>query len=192
MFKVNDFKKDLKFSDDDSNNPAWDIIRNELFPGWKIETIPSGVNGIQKSGVDEILSLGSKTIWIDRKVRRKRHDDRIYNDVLIETVSNDNTQSPGWAVKESSKTDIILYYNQMTEKCLCFNLPALRKYYHSNPDIFKNKHIFSARNNGYKTLNVSMTIDELSKIPGIDLRIVDVKQPKESKTTNKMQLKEYF
>lgn len=165
---MNDFKKDLEYSHSCEDDPCWLEIYRKAFPTMT-DIISHRQDGWhQRAGVDRsVILANSKQILVDEKARRIKNT----GDIMLEYISNDRANTPGW-VEKSLKCDYIAYafmpsgiafllpVNQLQTAWLKNKIGWLRKY--------KTR---AAINDSYKTLNCPVPINELYQAIGQCLRI---------------------
>lgn len=111
----------------------------------------------QHLGIDRLIQLKSgKTLYIDEK---KREAD--YNDILLEYISVDKLQTPGW-IEADLLIDFLAYAFMPSQRCYLFPWEPLRRVWKH----FKNEWIskypkVKAQNKGYKTISTAVPIDIL-------------------------------
>lgn len=76
------------------------------------------------------VNLGGKWYKVEEKYRS--HD---YNDCLVETMQDTETQAPGWLYY--TKADYIMY--GVANKIYCIDLPGLKKFITKNKDNLNKK-----------------------------------------------------
>ena len=122
----------------------------------------------QRAGVDRsVILANSKQILVDEKARRIKNT----GDIMLEYVSNDRTNAPGW-VEKSLKCDYIAY--AFMPSGIAFLLPVnqLQTAWLKNKLIWLQKYrTRAAINNSCKTLNCPVPINELYSAIGQCLRI---------------------
>lgn len=123
---------------------------------------------LQKSGVDVIIS--TKEVRFDVKCRR--FDVYKWNDILLETVSVVETETPGWLYK----SDVVVYVWENISRTSFIDgyilyLDKIRPWFVEHESKFKQKTAFSERNgNKWSTLNRAVPIKQfpigsIQKIP---------------------------
>jgi hypothetical protein len=154
---VNDFRKDLAFSENASNESFWQDIYEVAFPSMVCAVACSGDTASQRLGIDRLVHLSSgRTLRIDEKVRRV-----VYEDILIEYLSNDVTGAPGWIEKEL-QIDYLAYAFLPTETVYLLPWDLLRRAWRRNKNNWLNKYkTIRAQNPGYVTLSVAVPIRTL-------------------------------
>jgi len=162
----NDFHKDLEFSHSAEDFPFWDEIYLNAFPGCKTKNNRDD-GQLQRHGIDRTVIMDSgKAIYVDEKIRRKD-----YGDILLEYVSNDKYNTPGWACKPLF-CDYIAYAIAPKNMCYLLPVPQLQKAWIENSkkwlSTFK---LISAPNKNYNTLSVGVPIKEVFMAIGQALRI---------------------
>lgn len=165
---MNDFKKDLEYSHLCEDAPCWLEIYKKAFPTM-IEIISHRQDGWhQRAGVDRsVILANSKQILIDEKARRIKDT----GDIMIEYVSNDKNNSPGWAEK-SLKCDYIAYAFMPSGVAHLFPVIQLQSAWFKNKLNWLEKYkTRAAVNETYKTLNCPVPTNELYRAIGQCLRI---------------------
>lgn len=155
---MNDFHDDLKFSLDASLEPFWDKVYRKAFVDLERTEICTDLHW-QKMGVDRLVYLKGKRIFaVDEKVRRA-----VWDDVLLEFLSNDRTGAPGWIEKDMA-IDWLAYAFLPTQRVYLFSWPMLRRCWVAFGEGWKAKYkIVKAHNPGYRTLSVAVPLPELHK-----------------------------
>ena len=94
----------------------------------------------------------------DEKVRRKD-----YGDILLEFISNNKTNSPGWVVK-SLECDFIAYAIEPTRRCFLLPVvPLQRAWRLYSKEWILNYGVKYSENAGYSTLNCPIPFKELMR-----------------------------
>lgn len=154
---MNDFKTDLAWSMSASTEDFWDAVYRKAFPNM-VGHIANPDDGIaQRQGVDRHIFLANgKTINIDEKKRRE-----VWSDILLEYVSNDQTNAPGWMDKDLS-IDYLAYAFMPTKCCHLLPWPTLRlAWLKHRTDWLSTYPTVPAKNIGYTTLSVAVPIKKL-------------------------------
>lgn len=152
---IHDFKKSREKADSEKLHPFWESIYKEMFPNFVEMTGTIGNLQMQKKGIDRIIILNNnKFVFIDEKVRFKN-----YEDICLEYISSDNTNSPGWMEKQVD-IDWLAYAFIPSNKCYMIPFPLLKRVwkYYKNSWISDYRRIV-AKNNGYNTISVAVPID---------------------------------
>jgi len=163
---TNDFKKDLEFSHSAEALQLWPEIYSKAFPG--CSTKNNRADGeLQRYGIDRTVVLNSgKAIYVDEKIRRED-----YGDILLEYMSNDKCNIPGWVCKPLF-CDYIAYAILPRKKCYLLPIPQLQKAWQDNKDIWLAKFkLIVAKNEYYNTLSVGVPMPVLFESIGAALRI---------------------
>lgn len=162
----NDFKEDLKFSHDAEELKIWSGIYSKAFPSCKTKNNRED-GQLQRVGIDRTIVLASgKAIYVDEKIRRKD-----YGDILLEYISNDKHQTPGWVCKPLF-CDYIAYAVLPTKMCYLLPVPQLQKAWSENGESWKATYFISkAENEGYNTISVCVPVTEVFRAIGQSLRI---------------------
>ena len=156
--RVNDFYEDLAFSTGASLEDFWGDAYRIAFPDMvRYETCED--LDWQRLGVDRVIYLSSgHTLHIDEKTRRK-----VYHDIVLEYVSNDRYNTPGWIEKNLSM-DYLAYAFLPTRKVFLFPWQPLRRAWETNKSNWLAKYRnVRAPNHGYNTLSVAIPIIELRR-----------------------------
>lgn len=154
---VHDFKEQLIYSEISGDEPFWDAIYRKAFPNMVNHMTCNGDTHSQRMGIDRLIMLASgRVLTIDEKKRKEE-----YPDILLEYISVDTTNAPGWIEKDLS-IDYLAYAFMKSKRVYLFDWLALRRSWGN----FKNKWLgsyphISAQNNGYKTLSVAVPTEIL-------------------------------
>ncbi len=164
---MNNFHEDLQFSHSAEDSEIWGTIYAKAFPGLQTFTNARQDGELQRHGIDRTLVLKSgKAIYVDEKVRRKD-----YGDILIEFVSNDKKNSPGWCEKPLF-CDYIAYAILPIKTCYVLPVEPLQTAWGKNKVEWLKKYgVKPSKNTGYKTLNCPLPVNVLFKAIGATLRI---------------------
>lgn len=156
---IHDFKRCLAYSERASDEPFWDAVYKKAFPNLVNQMICSGNTKSQRDGIDRVLLLSNgKIIKIDEKKRSKD-----YSDILLEYISVDTTNAPGW-IEKDLPIDYLAYAFMPSKKVYLFSWDILRRaWLHFKSDWLNKYKIVTAQNNGYLTYSVAVPIDELLK-----------------------------
>jgi len=162
---INDFKKDLEFSHKAEDLKMWQEIYSTAFPG--CSTKNNRADGeLQRHGIDRTVVLSSgKAIYVDEKVRRKD-----YGDILLEYISNDKYNTPGWVCKPLF-CDYIAYAILPRKECYLLPVPQLQKAWEDNKQNWLKFKKIVAENKNYNTISVGVPIPKLFTAIGKTLRI---------------------
>lgn len=158
-----DFQTQLKFSEKASHEPFWDAVYRKAFPGLVNHMLCSGDQPTQRMGVDRLVYLNNdRVLRIDEKKR-----DKVYPDILLEYISNDQAKDPekraGW-INKNLVIDYIAYAFMPTQKVYLLDWLTLRRAWVMNGEVWKQKHRrVPAKNVGYTTWSVAVPITVLQK-----------------------------
>jgi hypothetical protein len=95
-----DFDECLAASHENSKDPIWEEVYRKAFSDFASMTEHPSGGFWQGAGVDRSITLRTgKVIYVDEKFRRPGKDGKIYDDILLEYISNDKTGAPGWVCK---------------------------------------------------------------------------------------------
>jgi hypothetical protein len=155
---MNNFEEQLKFSEQASHEPFWQAVYEKAFPDMVNNMVCTGKNTNQCLGIDRVIQLKSgKTLYVDEKKRTK-----VYSDILLEYISNDKTNAPGWMEKDL-QIDYLAYAFMPTKRCYLYPWQMLRRAWINYKDCWiKNYGTQSAPNKYYNTLSVAVPIEELN------------------------------
>ena len=154
---IADFQTDLKFSEEASDEPFWDAVYKKAFPNLVNHMACGGDNNSQRRGVDRVIHLANgKTLYIDEKKRRED-----WNDILLEYISVDATNAPGWMEKDLA-IDYLAYAFMPSKTVYLFPWAMLRRAWQYYKEEWLEKYqLIPAQNNGYTTWNVAVPIPVL-------------------------------
>jgi len=107
------FEDQLNFSNDLSDDPAWDELYRRVWPEvLTIQRIPNGLSQWQQWGIDRELKLpNGRTITVDEKKRRADKNGQPYRDIALEYWSQyygDDAHPKnrlGWAIDPNKRCD---------------------------------------------------------------------------------------
>jgi hypothetical protein len=171
--EVNDFGECLQQSHDAHALPLWEQMYRQAFRDMIAMHDHRDDGYWQRAGIDRSVILrSSKQILIDEKIRgRNRKTGKVYSDIAIEYVSNDQTGALGWAEKPLA-ADYIAYaiaplgvgyllpVTQLQAAWRAMKYSWLRQF-----------HSRSAINKGYATLFVPVPVRALFPAMGQQLRL---------------------
>lgn len=121
MSTEHSFKESLAFSHEADELPFWEQCYKKAFPTMQAMLNHRDDGDHQRQGIDRSVILANgKQLWIDEKVRKKD-----YGDILLEYVSNDRTNAPGWVCKPLL-CDYIAYAIIPSSKCYLLPVPQLQ------------------------------------------------------------------
>ena len=116
------------------NEEFWSAIYNKAFPNLVNMMACPGDYASQRMGIDRVLLLSNgKVLKIDEKKREKE-----YNDILLEYLSNDQTNAPGWIEKDLA-IDYLAYAFIQSRRCYLFPWAILRRAWMDNRQDWKQK-----------------------------------------------------
>lgn len=135
MSVYHDFSESLAFSHAAEDMPFWREVYEKAFPDM-VAMINHRRDGVhQRNGIDRSLILSSsKQILVDEKVRgRNKKTGKVYDDVLLEYISDDNRNEPGWVCKKLL-CDYIAYAIAPLGKCYLLPVIQLQAAWSKNRD----------------------------------------------------------
>ena len=163
--KRNDFREDLKYSEEASGEDFWQEVYKEAFPDIVFAIPATEDTQGQKFGIDRVVYMKSgKTIYIDEKKRRE-----VFGDILLEYKSNDNQkENNGWMNKELI-IDYLAYAFMPTKTVYLLDWLSLRRAWLKNGIAWKKLaklerkgfRIVKAKNRTYNTLSIAVPIKTL-------------------------------
>jgi hypothetical protein len=171
MKPPHDFKKQLQFSQAASDEPFWDAVYRKAFPDMANHMVSTGDTLAQRMGIDRIILLSNgRNLRVDEKKREK-----VYNDILLEFVSNDRTGAAGW-IEKPLFIDYLAYAFMPTRKVYLFDWLMLRRAWIYYGETWKKscRHV-PAQNPGYRTISLAVPIPTLQKAVQT-AAIIDVSQ----------------
>lgn len=152
-----DFRERLKYSEKASEEPFWEAVYKKAFHNY-VNSMPcSGNTKSQRKGIDRLVHLSNgKTLQIDEK---KREQD--WPDILLEYVSVDTTNAPGWIEKDLD-IDYLAYAFMPSKTVYLFPWDMLRRAWKHYKDLWIDEYQeVRAQNNGYVTISVAVPIKVL-------------------------------
>jgi hypothetical protein len=152
---MNEFYTDLAYSNLASEELFWEQVYRKFFSGFQKMQLTADDMKMQKVGIDRIVYLTSgQRVKIDEKKRRKA-----YNDFLLEYISVDTTNAPGWIEKELA-IDFLAYAFMPTKTVYMLEWHSLRRAWKSNGRIWYDTYgSRCAENKNYNTYSVPVPID---------------------------------
>jgi len=165
---VHDFHEQKRFAESVRVEAFWIDIYRRAFPDMVSCHLNARDNGAQRAGVDRLILLRStKMLHIDEKVRKVVRDD-----ILLEYLSNDETQALGWIEKDLT-IDYLAYAMLPALRCYLFPWQMLRRAWLAHRERWiaygrRRERGFScpppARNKGYRTHSVCVPIKTLREV----------------------------
>jgi len=166
MSVVHDFSESLAASHRASDLPIWQEIYRQAFPNM-VACIDHRDDGEhQRAGIDRSVILSnSKQVLIDEKIRYKD-----YGDILLEYLSNDRRNTPGWVCKPQ-RADYICYAVATTGRAYMLPVPQLQLAWAENGELWKATYRrVPAANDGYTTYSCPVPVHVLFPAIGKALR----------------------
>lgn len=173
MGVCHDFSDSLAASHKASDLPIWKQIYERAFPNFLAMVDHRDDGEHQRAGIDRsVILANSKQILIDEKIRYKD-----YGDILLEYVSVDRTNAPGWVCKPQ-RADYIAYAVEPLGICYMLPVIQLQLAWQKNGDQWLATYgTRKAPNKGYNTLNCPVPVFVLFPAIGSALRVsFDVKE----------------
>ncbi len=169
---VCNFSKDLIRSHSASDSPIWEEVYRKAFSNFQTMVDHRGNGEHQKAGIDRSVILdNSKQILIDEKVRFESYETDGYDDIALEYISVDSSNSPGWVCKPL-RCDYIAY--AILPKSICYLLPViqLQQAWINKKDVwFQQYKEKPAKNENYLTWFLPVPCNVLFAAIGACLRI---------------------
>lgn len=152
-----DFNESLAKSHSASDLPIWEEVYQKAFPTMLAMVDHREDGEHQRAGIDRsVILANAKQLLIDEKVRFKD-----YGDILIEFISNDRRQSPGWAEKDL-RCDYIAYAVIPSGRCFVLPVPQLQlAWKFKKADWIQRFGTRAAQNEGYRTINCPVPVGVL-------------------------------
>ena len=170
---IHDFKQCLQRSHEAEDLPFWKVVYKKAFPSM-VSMVNHRQDGYwQRAGIDRSIILqSSKQILIDEKVRgRNKKTGKVYSDIALEFISNDNTGSLGWVCKPLM-CEYIAYAIAPLGKCYLLPVLQMQEAWTQRNEQWLNSYGKNfAPNKGYKTWFCPVPVDVLFKAIGMQLRI---------------------
>ncbi len=157
------FGNDLAWSLAGGHELFWSAVYQKAFPNLQHLELCDDLTK-QKQGVDRVLYLSNgNVLYVDEKKRG-----RIYSDILLEVLSNEERNTPGWIEKDLTM-DYLAYGFLPNKRCYLFPWPILRRAWLQFGDTWKRK--YGVRRSStqvgftgiYHTVNVPVPIDVLQR-----------------------------
>jgi hypothetical protein len=159
MEKLHDFHERLEMSQRASDEPFWLEVYRKAFVGY-VGCLPVlGDSPAQRMGIDRFVILSSgQELRIDEKKREE-----VWPDILLEYLSNDQTNAPGWMEKDLH-IDYIAYAFMPAKRVHLYPWHLLRRAWIQHGATWKKEYkLIPAPNPGYKTWSVAVPIAVLDK-----------------------------
>lgn len=154
MNNPHDFREQLLYSEQGSEEPFWRAVYEKAFPDMVDMMLCHGDTLGQRRGVDRLIYLANdRVIRIDEKKRR-----RTYSDILLEYTSVDEPYKPGW-MELPLAIDFLAYAFMDTKRVHLFPWLLLRRsWLHYRDNWLQKYQTVTAQNKGYKTLSVAVPL----------------------------------
>jgi hypothetical protein len=159
---THDFRERLAYSEEASGDEFWEAVYRKAFPDMIAQIPCIGDNQAQRLGIDRFVTLSSgRVLRIDEKKRMK-----VYPDILLEVVSVDRTNAPGW-IEKDLQIDYLAYAFMPTKTVYLFDWLMLRRaWLHKGTEWRAKYGEKAAQNDGYRTISVPVPIEELRRAVG--------------------------
>jgi hypothetical protein len=165
---MNDFAKDLEYSHACEDEVCWRQIYQAAFPTMLAMPNHREDGQHQRNGIDRSIILSnSKQLLIDEKARRIKDT----GDIMLEYISNDRTNTPGW-VEKSILADYIAYAFIPSGTAYLFPVVQLQGAWAKKRDEWIARYgTRKAQNAGYWTHNCPVPTNALFQSIGQMLRV---------------------
>lgn len=173
---MHSFAKSLAWGEEASCEPFWEAVYRKAFPSVVSISRNGAANGAQWLGIDRWVCLSNgKVLTVDEKRRKLERDD-----ILLEYVSNDRTNAPGW-VKKNLQIDFLAYAFIESRRCYLFPWLLLRQSWQTYGEEWLHRafarepgfRLVEAQNPGYVTKSVAvptrLLLEAVSRASIIDL-----------------------
>lgn len=178
--KVNDFQECLEKGSNPTHRPFLEAVYQKAFYNLDLcNWTQNGNTQAQKTGSDVVIYLtNDRVVRIDEKIRPTSNT---YKDILLEFVSNDRYNTPGWIEKDLG-IDYLCYAFFRLKRAYLFPWQQLKQVWIKNKsawlDLAKNKQqgfvIVRAPNDTYHTLSCAVPTKLLiEKVKGALLITID-------------------
>jgi len=185
MTEYHNFNESLAVSHAAEDLPFWEEVYRKAFPKMSAMISHRQDGFHQRQGIDRSVILSnSKQIRIDEKVRgRNKKTGRVYDDIILEFMSDEERQEAGWVCKPLL-ADYIAYAIAPLGKCYILPVEQLQTAWQINGGRWKEegyadqgRRIIRAVNKCnrsgrlWTTLSVNVTVKELFREIGNCLRV---------------------
>jgi len=151
MAMEHNFQDDLARSHRDARLPFWKAIYEQAFPDFASMSAPVIDLGMQKRGIDRVITLaGGRELYIDEKVRTRTRPD-----ILFEKWSSVEHKRPGW-IEKPLDCDYIAY--AFTDSRVCYVIPyqGMKRIWRAHEQEWtsrygRNCQLWESRNKDYTT-----------------------------------------
>lgn len=163
---IHDFAESLAASHAASDLSIWEQIYRRAFPTFCAMVDHRDDGEHQRAGIDRsVILANSKQLLIDEKVRNKD-----YGDILLEYLSNDRRNVPGWVCKPL-RADYICYAIAPSGRAFMLPVPQLQLAWAAHGEQWKATYrCVPAANDGYKTYSCAVPVSVLFPAIGQALR----------------------
>jgi len=171
--QIHDFRERLEFSHEAEDLPLWREVYERAFPTMVSMTSHRADGWWQRAGIDRTIMLASsKVIRVDEKVRgRCARTGIVYEDILLEHISNDARCVPGWVCKPLL-ADYIAYAIAPLGRCYLLPVEQLQSAWRRHGEQWRATHgDRSAANVGYRTVSTPVPVRVLFGAIGACLRV---------------------
>jgi hypothetical protein len=156
---VHSFHNSLAYSTAASDEPFWDAVYRKAFPSMVNHMLCNSDCQAQRDGIDRVIVLANGVVLkIDEKKRTGE-----WNDILLEYISVDRTNAPGWIEKDLT-IDYLAYAFMKSQRVYIFPWLFLRRAWnHYKKEWIETYKRIEANNGTYKTISVAVPIDTVKK-----------------------------
>lgn len=161
--KIHGFRAQLNYSE--QHRDFWTDIYKKAFPDYQNHMNLVGRSESQRRGMDVVLTLKSGlTLFIDEKLRPVTRGE----DILLEYISVDKSNEPGW-IEKPLGIHYIAYAFRDTGICYMLDWPLLRSAWLKFGNQWKRDAASGAmgyrevvaKNEGYNTISIAVPIYDL-------------------------------
>ena len=176
------FETDKTTSQGDALQRFWRDLYSELWPGleWPEDggiVTDADIDEWQRKGVDRrLLRPNGRWIAIEEKVRKKSFLVDGMPDVSLETVSNDLTGAPGWALDPSKCSGLLAYAIEPARTCYMIAFKPLRAWFvgvQGGQNPYPTKATHPHRNPGYLTRFAPVPLNDLREALGESIKVLN-------------------
>lgn len=171
--RIHDFSESLALSHSAAELPFWLEVYQKAFPTMQAWADHRQDGEHQRAGIDRSIILSnSKQILIDEKVRgRNRKTGKVYSDILLEFLSDEERRIAGWVCKQL-RADYIAYAIAPIGKCYLLPVQQLQIAWIENGAAWRSQYReLRAFNKRWVTVSIAVPVPVLFQAMGDALRI---------------------
>lgn len=106
---------------------------------------------LQHKGVDKILNIDGKEIYIDEKIILNK---RKYNKLLLELHRKGNIQHKGWMMDKNNITDFLMYYHDFDKQLYILHYKELQWLIEQHQDEWIKRYGYTYYGSNYVNINM--------------------------------------